>query len=332
MHAHLVAVVIPSWNAAEHLERCLESLAPTRHLAEVVVVDNASTDRTPEVVSAHAATYVPLDRNRGFGTAVNVGVTRTEAPSVFVLNADTVVESGCLERLVAALETDGRLGGVQPRILVKGSAPPRLYSAGQRLLSDGRAIEEGAGTPDELSPVAPHEIWGVCGAACLLRRELFDAMGGYDERYFAFYEDVDLNARARILGWSFRYVPDAVVWHVGAGVWRELPKPAGFNARLVSRNRLATALKVIPGRYAGRVAYAELASLALSVSRGTLPATLWGKISVLRWLPALVRERRNLRRSAHPGALEHWFEEEGSWLAHWALARVTPTADPSRSP
>src|SRR5262249_56913730 len=95
----------------------------------------------------------------------------------------------------------------------------RLYSAGQRLSRDGRAFEMGAGEARLPRYLEAREVFGVCGAACLLRRELFAEVGGYDERYFAFYEDVDLNVRARIAGWRFGYVPAAVVWHLGNASW-----------------------------------------------------------------------------------------------------------------
>jgi hypothetical protein len=81
------------------------------------------------------------------------------------------------------------------------------------LSADGRAFEEGAGEAQDARSAAAREVFGVCGAACLLRRELFERLGGYDERYFAFYEDVDLNVRARIAGRRFAYVPEAVVHH-----------------------------------------------------------------------------------------------------------------------
>ena len=144
---------------------------------------------------------------------------------------------------------------MQPRLLqLEGDAgapldpaAARLYSAGQALTADGRALELGAGEAQPPRLPAVHEVFGVCGAACLLRRELFTELGGYDESYFAFYEDVDLNVRARIAGWRFAYVPAAVVWHLGNASWLAgFERPGADNARLVARNRLATQIKFMP--------------------------------------------------------------------------------------
>jgi len=169
--------------------------------------------------------HLALPRNEGFAVAMNRGVARTRAPFVLALNADTVLEPGAIEALATALAADPGLGGVQPRILqVEGGAPGdpagvRLYSAGMALTRDGRAYEIGAGRAQTAADHEAREVFGVCGAACLLRRQLFSELGGYDESYFAFYEDVDLNVRARIAGWRFAYEPASVVWHAGNASW-----------------------------------------------------------------------------------------------------------------
>jgi GT2 family glycosyltransferase len=319
------AVIVPNWNSALPLERCLLALEGEGTSIELLVVDNGSTDSSLELLSRLGVPCHALPENRGFGRAVACGLERTSAPFVFVLNVDTFVEPGCIESLASELDGDPALGGVQPKILRAGSSPPLLYSAGQRLLSDGRALEEGAGAPAGAPYESSREIFGVSGAACLLRRELLERLGGYDERYFAFYEDVDLNARAQLLGWSFRYVPTAVVWHVGAATWRAAPGAARFNARLVARNRLATALKVLPARHAFKVGYAELGSLARSARRGTFSATLGGKVAALAWLPELLRERRDLSRRGSSQRLARWFDQESRWTTSWARTPVEPT-------
>ena len=141
----------------------------------------------------------------------------------------------------------------------------------------------------------------------MLRRELFDRLGGYDERYFAFYEDVDLNVRARIAGWRFAYVPEAVVWHLGNASWMTgFTHPGAENARLVARNRLATQVKFMPARSLPRVAAVETGSLVRAAHRRRLGATLRGKLSVLRWLPTLLGERRSLRREGDLERTRRW--------------------------
>ncbi len=225
-----IAVVIPAWNSLDDLRPCLDSLAARDEVeVETFVVDNGSVDGTVAFLEEAGVAHLALPQNLGFARAVNIGVLRTTSPLVAVLNADTVLESGALSRLAARLEgAEGALGGVQPRILQLDSEGPGdpddpdavVYSLGQALRSDGRAYERGAGSPQGRPETQPREVFGVCGAACVLRRELLAALGGYDERYFAFYEDVDLNVRARIAGWRFELEPRGVVWHRGNVSWR----------------------------------------------------------------------------------------------------------------
>ncbi|HET9198024.1 MAG TPA: glycosyltransferase family 2 protein [Solirubrobacterales bacterium] len=313
-----VAVVIPSWNSAGLLPRCLDSLAGQGVELEPMVVDNGSRDGSLELLRERGVPHVSLPENVGFAAAVNLGVARTEAPLVLSLNADTVLEPGCVEHLAEALAADSGLGGVQPRILQLEPAPEgavdraRLYSRGMALSADGRAFEEGAGEAQDARSATPREVFGVCGAACLLRRPLFERLGGYDERYFAFYEDVDLNVRARIAGWRFAYVPEAVVWHVGNASWMaEAPSPGAWNARLVARNRLATQAKFVPARALPRIAAVEAGALARAARQRRFGATLAGKLAALRWLPALLRERRRLRREGDLSLAQRWLGVRG---------------------
>jgi len=291
----------------------LESLAGQGVEVETMVVDNGSTDGSLEYLGREGVRHVALPDNIGFAAAVNLGVARTAASAVLVLNADTVLEPGCLRALLDALTADPSLGGVQPRILQlepdgeESVDTALLYSAGQALTRDGRAIELAAGEPQRPEHLRRRGIFGVCGAACLLRREFFSELGGYDESYFAFYEDVDLNVRARIAGRRFEYVPEAVVWHVGNASWQNgFERPSAENARLVARNRLATQVKFMPLAAAPRIAAVELGSLLRAAREHRFWATLRGKLSALRWLPQLLRERRRLRGEGDLAAARCW--------------------------
>jgi N-acetylglucosaminyl-diphospho-decaprenol L-rhamnosyltransferase len=278
-----------------------------------MVVDNGSGDGSVELLRERGVPHVSLPENVGFAAAVNLGAARTEAPLVLALNADTVLEPGAVGRLAEALAADPGLGGVQPRILQlepggdRDVERARLYSRGMALSADGRAFEEGAGEAQDTRGAAAREVFGVCGAACLLRREMFERLGGYDERYFAFYEDVDLNVRARAAGWGFAYVPEAVVWHVGNASWTaQAPRPSAWNARLVARNRLATQIKFMPARALPRIAAVEAGALMRAARQRRLRATLAGKLGALRQLPALLRDRRSLRQEGDLQAPRRW--------------------------
>jgi GT2 family glycosyltransferase len=311
-----VAVVIPSWNSERLLPRCLASLADQGLELEVLVVDNGSRDGTLAYLERERVPHVSLSRNAGFAAAVNLGAARTAARSVLALNADATLAPGAAAALHEALEADRGLGGVQPRILqLEGEGPAeaaaaRLYSAGQALTADGRAFELGAGEPQPPSPEERREVFGVCGAACLLRRELFEQLGGYEESYFSFYEDVDLNVRARIAGWRFAYLPEAVAWHLGNASWQAgFERPRAENARLVARNRLLTQAKFVPASALPRIAAVEAGSLARAARQRRLRATLRGKLEALARLPAALRARRRLTREGDPELARRWLGE-----------------------
>lgn len=309
-----IAIVVPSWNTLRFLPRCLESLSGQGIELETMIVDNGSSDGSLEYLRRERVPHVALPENVGFAAAVNLGVARTTAPTVLALNADTLLEPDCLSPLLAALTADASLGGVQPRLVQleaneEGTSieAARLYSAGQGLTADGRAVELAAGERQRPQHLRRREIFGVCGAACLLRRELFSELGGYDESYFAFYEDVDLNVRARIAGWRFEYVPEAVVWHVGNASWSAgFERPAADNARLVARNRLVTQVKFMPLSAAPRIAAVELGALIRAAADRRLRATVSGKLEGLRRIAVTRAERRRLRIAGDPARACKW--------------------------
>jgi len=311
-----IAVVIPTWNGLGDLREWIVSVRAQDGTApELCVVDNGSSDGTPEFLEREGIPHVALPQNLGFARAVNVGIARTDAPLVLVLNADTILEPDCLRRLAESMPRDPAVGGLQPRILALDRSAPRdrrdpgvpIYSVGQRLTPDGRAEEEGRGRPQGSVSVERREVFGLCGAACLIRRELLDRLGGYDERYVPFYEDVDLTVRARIAGWRFCLEPGAVVWHVGEASWRQgFERPTADNARLVARNRLATQIKFVGARTVPRIAMVEVASFALAAAGRRLRLTMTGKAEWLRWIPDLLRERRRLRRTGDPARARAW--------------------------
>jgi GT2 family glycosyltransferase len=295
-----VGVVIPSWNSAGLLPSCLGSIAAQGVATEVVVVDNGSTDGSRDLLRERGVEFVGLPENRGFSVAVDLGVERLASEAVLVLNADTELEPGCLTALTAALAADQGLAAVAPRILQleaerRTVAAARLYSLGQGLTADGRAVEIGAGEAQGKAAARRREVFGVCGAACLWRREAFTALGGYERSYFAFYEDVDLNVRAQIAGWRFEYMPEAVVWHLGNASWQAgAPRPDAWNARLVARNRLLTQAKFMPVAALPRIAAVEVGALVRAARQGRFGATSRGKLEGLCRLPRALRERRRL--------------------------------------
>jgi GT2 family glycosyltransferase len=174
--------------------------------------------------------------------------------------------------------------------------PSRLDNAGIDYRVDGFAITRGAGEPDGVAWTTPREVFGACAGAAAYRRALLDDVGPFDERFFAYYEDVDLSFRAQLRGWRCLYVPDAVVFHrQGAST---VPSVRDV---LVPRNRVLTWLKSMPGPLLRRrpLAYPRaLVAAAWSDMRlGRARAHLAGLAGVVRLLRRVLEDRARVQRS-----------------------------------
>ncbi len=211
----LVSVVIPSWNGRHHLEKCLPALQrQTYSPFEVIVVDNGSQDGTPAWLAEEwpHVRLVALRRNYGVARAFNEGVKAARGALVALLNNDTEPEPGWLAALVHALRRHADAGMAACKIRVWDDRT-RLHAAGDFYTVGGRPGNRGAWEVDQGQYDREEEVFGPCGAAALYRRELFDDVGLFDERFGSYLEDVDLAWRAQRAGWRCAYTPHAVVYH-----------------------------------------------------------------------------------------------------------------------
>ncbi len=172
--------------------------------------------------------------------------------------------------------------------------PTRIYDAGDVLRRDGVCEQRGRNRSDDGRWDEDGEVFGACAGAALYRRDSVVAAGGFDERYFAYLEDVDLALRLRLAGWRCRYVP-AVAWHAGEGSSQQL---RGGHEHLVMRNTLILVAKFFPLRWAPLVAYRQLAWAGHAARAGRLRRHLAALSSALPLLPGALAARRVLRRSA----------------------------------
>ena len=246
-----VTVVIVNFNGGANVVRCLESLAAQTVPPErIVLVDNASSDGSlaacRELVAgggplAGRTTIDALPDNVGFAAGTNHGLAAADTEFVALLNPDAFPEPGWLAALVAAATAHPDSAAFGSRQMLAGR-PGVLDGIGDRWHVSGLAWREGHGRPLRPADLEAREIFSPCAAAALYRREAVMAVGGFDEDYFCFGEDVDLGFRLRLAGHSARYVPDAVVEHVGG---------ASSEGRLATylghRNLLWTLVKNTPG-------------------------------------------------------------------------------------
>jgi GT2 family glycosyltransferase len=230
-----VSVVVVSYNAHEALRSCLNAVVATGH--EIVVIDNASFDGSADMVRAEfpAAQLVAMDKNMGFGAAVNAGLRRTDSRYVLVLNGDAWPLAGALDRLLACGERASQTALLGPRLIDADGRPERSAIRPPRR---GAALAFWTAFPGMVS--AGYTIWrrllGVRrkdavregeflrGAAFLIRREAAEQVGGFDESFFMFNEEADLCLRLRRAGWKVEFVPSATFVHIGGASTQTAPE------------------------------------------------------------------------------------------------------------
>ena len=233
----LIDYVVVAFRSSSDLPACLDSiLADAPGGSRTIVVDNASPDDSAEVAGAHpiGAEIVRSDRNLGFGGGCNLGVSRSSAEAVFLLNPDARLTAGVSSGMIAALQEDPRVGIVAPRVVdpsgqsraaSAGASPSLASSIGHFLLVGRIPILRRLFPPFYLSePLIPSQPDWVSGAAMLVRRSAFDEIGGFDERIFMYMEDVDICERLWRAGWRVRYEPAFIVEHrIGGSQSTEQP-------------------------------------------------------------------------------------------------------------
>lgn len=232
-----LAAVVVNYNARAYLLDCVRSLRDAG-VDNVVVADNASTDASvAELVAAEPwVRIVETGGNFGYGGGVNRGVAvlaPDEADVLLVCNADVVVDPGAAKALVAALEEDPELGIVGPRIdNSDGTLYPSARIVPNPIDAAGHAFL-GLVKPDnrftrryrllDWDHATPRRVDWVSGACFAIRRDVFDRLGGFNEDYYMYLEDIDLCHRAGRLGVGVGYDPAAHVMHVGGVSTRQLP-------------------------------------------------------------------------------------------------------------
>jgi GT2 family glycosyltransferase len=269
-----VDVVVVAYNSATRLEPCLQPLRDADRVS-LIVVDNDSKDASAQVARGLGADVVEMGHNGGFAHGCNAGWRRGRAPFVLFLNPDTVTSPEALERLVATLRDDARAGIAAPRLLEDGELAysqrhfPRRRSIFAQALFLHRIFGDAAWT-DELvrDPDAyarPNEPDWVSGACLLIRRALLERLGGWDEEFFMYREDIDLCRRVRASGATIRFVPDAVVHHEGGA---SAPRAGMIPVLAASRVRYARKHRGPVGALLERCGVALHALTHAAVARG----------------------------------------------------------------
>lgn len=330
-----VTAVVVTYDSAQHVVGCLEALLAQDHPIEIVVVDNASRDRsvglTRAVADAHPGRVrgVPLATNTGFSGGVNRAIADSDADAVLLVNPDARLAPDHVGHLARALAADGRLGSVQgtlwrPR---RAGLPARVDSTGHRAF-----VTRLFGNRDEgrAAPSEGGEVFGVTGAAALHRRTMLDdiavprpdgSLEWLDETMFAYWDDVDLDWRARLRGWRAAHVPEAVGVHErgGAGA-RRSPLVEECNAAnrlllLAKLDHRPSLFRALPAVLLGTVL--KLVWLGLT-KPSVLPRVV--RRVVRGWRPTMVRREHALSTAmVNPATVVAGFEsfDWRAWIRRW---------------
>jgi GT2 family glycosyltransferase len=297
-----LTVAIPNYNGRELLEAMLPSLASqTYEDLAVVVVDDHSSDDSIAYLNEHwpEVRVVALPERHGVTAAMNACLAAASGSAlVGLFNNDMELAPDCLARLVAELERHPDIGSVTPKMLDFNERDV-LDGAGDLLSWRGGGRRRGHGERDVGRYDAAEEVFGPCGGAALYRRSALERVGGFDESYFAYYEDIDWAFRAQLAGIRCRYVPSAVLYHRGsATLGRGMTDSNGY---LLWRNPVWLIAKCYPApsllRHAPSILRGQAGNF-YSALRARKPR-VWVRAmrDALRGLPAALRRRRQVQRS-----------------------------------
>lgn len=240
-----VSIVIPNYNGKQYLGECLDSLMEQDFQSmEILLVDNGSEDGSAAFVKERypEVKILELKENFGFCRAVNEGIRAAGSDYVILLNNDTRADRSFVKELWLGISERPRAFSCASR-MVKMAEPDRMDDGGDYYCALGWAFAYGKDKPVEYY-TKERRIFSACGGASIYRKKVFEEIGYFDERHFAYLEDLDVGYRARIQGYENWYLPEAVVYHVGSGTSGS--RYNAFKVRYSSRNNVYVICKNMP--------------------------------------------------------------------------------------
>ncbi len=325
-----ISAIVPVWNGRDLLVRLMRTLAAqTVPAAECIVADNGSEDGAPEAARAAGARVIAMGRNAGFAAAVNRGIREARGEWIAVLNSDVELAPDYFARLLgAAVGQTIASRGLPTASDSAWFATGKILDARRNGLLDGAfdltcrggaTWRAGSGRADGPPFTEPRPIFSPPWTAVLFRAEIFRKVGGLEERFESYLEDVDFGLRCAARGMAGWYVPEAVAWHRGSA---SLGRWHAETVRRIARNQLYVVARHVPPRSWWPVLAAEVIWGGLALRHGVAGAWLRGVAEGLRnfssmrrdyasdpGLPRLLRQNeRLLRELQSPGGLDAYWK------------------------
>lgn len=313
-----ISVVVVNWNGAKVLLRCLDSLvAQTFADYEIIVVDNASSDHSADRLESRwqGVRVARLEKNYGFAAANNIGARLARGQWLALLNNDAFPHRDWLACLLAATRDNPQFAFFASR-LIQAEDNTRLDGTGDVYHVSGLALRRYYNQSAVQMGREAQEVFSPCAAAALYSRDAFLQVGGFDEDFFNYHEDVDLGFRLRLQGRRCLYVPSALVEHLGSASHSKRSDLAVYYGH---RNLVWTYWKNMPTPLFWRYLPAHLAAnlfyLAYYSLRGQWRAIWRAKIDAVRGLSKMLRKRRDIQRNRRVSAAEIARVLEHAWRA-----------------
>lgn len=316
-HAPKVTVVIVNWNSGDLLHDCLQSLSQqTLPPSRILVIDNGSTDDSTAGSELFPNVEVHRQRsNLGFAGGNNEALKVCDTDWVALLNPDALAAPQWLENLLAAAKAHPEVAAFGSRQMITESSTI-LDGAGDVYHISGRVWRQGKGLPYLSQDRFPREIFSPCACAALFRRDALLAVGGFDDDYFCYVEDVDLGFRLRLAGHQALFVPDAVVYHVGSATTGG--QHSDFSVYHGHRNLVWTFIKDMPGVLFWLLlplhVLLNIVSVIYFILRGRGRVILRAKRDALSGLPQMLKKRQIIQRNRKASVMSIWQRLDKRWL------------------
>ena len=295
-----LSIIIVNWNSGDWLKKCLQGVAEQTLIPDrVLLVDNGSTDSSLAGVEdvLPCLEIIHNADNLGFAAANNIALERIDSCWTVLLNPDAVPEPDWLEKLIKVAEEHPDFDSFTCKML-DAANHERLDGTGDAYHTSGHAWRHGYGLDSNIGNESATECFSPCAAAAMYHTDILKQVGGFDERFFCYFEDVDLGFRLRLMGYRCLYVPQAIVAHAGSAT---TAKRSDFSVYYGHRNMVWTYVKNMPWPlfwfYLPQHILVNIVSIFVLALRGQGRVALRAKYDAIREIRPVLQDRRVVQKN-----------------------------------